>query len=753
MSDASKEEWQTSLKELKQVVEEGDYEEAAKLCPSLIASTPDDSDAQDVKAALYETYCKSLLHLKEYQKVVDIFQQQQKQKDNNKSMEKRLRTVHLYALYRLEQFDEARELCQDTIAVDTADTTDESDNIALQHIHAQSLFHLAATKDAVKEYQRLLAAMSTTDINDNRRMEVFTNLTATLVANATPYVRSTLDEELEDLRQQMQAFLSTNSDSEEYPYDLAYNLATWELMTNALELHRWTDLLAQAVRACTVQNKDTDDDDDLLQRELAPIATNLQWSRDFWAGTATTVQTQGQQKLPAAVQAVQKLNLAFGAPGSEGLQKTLPEHFDSKLNLTPLQKRINQYNRAILQLRDEKTSECRKSCQSLLGSLQKQSLSNTQKKKQKQLQSNNGSHVVNQNQQQQPTASLVDGMWWESRILVLQALCGKRDGQALDETKKSLQAMMDKLLEMEPTAVRDHALLYLQLHTAAILGDDNAGADDDSKAQKDNIQATIDLLQELPESIRSRKAVTASLASIYHQQGKEHEAEQLLQETGDDQSLAEFAMSQGNYADAAALYEKAAAEAQDAVATARWVHALSFVDPDRAQKMWSEAKASQDLVLVDDQDSDVNGAELEARELPRLKTSKARKTDALAIDDGPKKTKKSHEAVLRMRERKREEYLAGLQKKGLYRVDRPSKPDPERWLPKFERSYARRRRNRGGPHKGAQGGVSEKDAAKLDVMARQVARASGEPDSLVPSTAHMTVTAAGGGGRKAGKRR
>jgi hypothetical protein len=285
--------------------------------------------------------------------------------------------------------------------------------------------------------------------------------------------------------------------------------------------------------------------------------------------------------------------------------------------------------------------------------------------------------------------------------------------------------------------------LYVQLHSVGILRDDNS-----SNNINNSVQETIDLLKELPESIRSRKAVTASLASVYHQQGKEQEAEQLLRDTGDDQALAEFAMSQGNYADAAALYEKAAADAQDAVATARWVYALSFVDPERAQKVWTEVSPD----LVDEEDSDVNGAELEKRELPRLKISKSRKTDTPAIDEGPTKTKKSHEAVLRRREKTRDAYLAGLQQKGLYRVDRPTKPDPERWLPKFERSYARRRRNRGGPHKGAQGGVSEKDAAKLDVMARQAARASGEAESSANSTAHMTVNSAGAG-RKGGRRR
>ena len=104
---------------------------------------------------------------------------------------------------------------------------------------------------------------------------------------------------------------------------------------------------------------------------------------------------------------------------------------------------------------------------------------------------------------------------------------------------------------------------------------------------------------------------------------------------------------------------------------------------------------------------------------------------------------------MRRRARRREEYISKLEEKGLYRVDRPTKPDPERWLPKYERSYSRRRRHRGGPHKGAQGGISQKDAAKLDVAARAT---GGSDQTSGRSTAHMAVS---GGGRKGkgGRRR
>jgi len=696
--------WIESLKELKELVQEGDVAAAAKLAPSLIDSVPSAVD-NGIVAALYETHCKCLLHQKEYQKVVDICQTHGKDA-------KRFEALRLYALYRLERFEEVREASRKATEV-------TQNNLAVEHIHAQSLFHLAATKDAIKQYQTLLNACT----DDEQRMEVFTNLAATLAANATPYVRSAMDSELANLRQQMQAFLDAANDEsvQEYPHDLAYNLATWELTTSAVELHRWNDLLGQAQKACTAQFEEAEATD--LQRDLAPITANLEWSRNFWAGTSQDFGKPASGQ-PASVLAVRKLNRAFAATHAADGLKTLSAQPDS--SLTPLQKRIFRYNQAVLQLREGNTNDCRQTCQTLLQSLPP--LSNTQKKKQKQ----NGADTAHQ----QPTASEEDLVWWESRIAVLLALCSKRQGK-VPEAQESLQTAHDKLKGMEATAIRDHALAYVQLHSAVL-------------SDKASSEETIELLQDLPESIRSRKAVIASLASIYHEQGKTKEAEKLLRDTGDDQALADFAMSQGNYADAAALYEKAAADTQDPVATARWVHALSFSDPERAQEIWLEASPD----LVKDQDVDVDGAELEERELPRLKTGKARKTDALAVDNEPTKSKKSIEAVMRRRTRKREGFLSVLQDKGLYRVDRPTKPDPERWLPKYERSYARRRRNRGGTHKGAQGGVSEKDAAKLDVAARQVARASGQPDSSGPSTAHMTVTAAGGARKgKSGKRR
>jgi signal recognition particle subunit SRP72 len=216
--------------------------------------------------------------------------------------------------------------------------------------------------------------------------------------------------------------------------------------------------------------------------------------------------------------------------------------------------------------------------------------------------------------------------------------------------------------------------------------------------------------------------------------------------------LADLWLAKGEYAQAVALYEKA--DLTDPIAQAQYARALTYTDPAKAVEYWASVRPADVL----DQASMVglDGMELEKRPLPLLRTSRkvvtgleaAGTTNAANV--AVTKPKKSHEAVLRRRARQREAYLAELEKRGLKHT---THPDPERWLPKYERSYNRRRRGKGGGvHKGAQGGISDKDAARLDVAARQAARAAGEPASS-SSTAHIAAVSSGGPSRKGGRRR
>ena len=117
-----------------------------------------------------------------------------------------------------------------------------------------------------------------------------------------------------------------------------------------------------------------------------------------------------------------------------------------------------------------------------------------------------------------------------------------------------------------------------------------------------------------------------------------------------------------------------------------------------------------------------------------------------------KKKKKNQEAILRKRTKKREQYLNNLQKQGKYNPDRPKKPDPERWIPKSQRSYNKRGRKSRQKFVGAQGGGTgvgaDKEASRLDVAARVAAKAEmdgKDPLNHQPSTAHLRVASNGYG--------
>jgi signal recognition particle subunit SRP72 len=137
----------------------------------------------------------------------------------------------------------------------------------------------------------------------------------------------------------------------------------------------------------------------------------------------------------------------------------------------------------------------------------------------------------------------------------------------------------------------------------------------------------------------------------------------------------------------------------------------------------------------------------------------------IAFHSDRKKT--NRESILRKRSKKREAYLSQLASEGLYDPNKTPlpMPDPERWIPKSQRSYNRRGGRGRGRFKsniGAQGGGAgpgmEKDAAKLDVAARIAAKSSssGDGGDKQPSTANIKVSSSGivrkgKGGKKSGR--
>lgn len=714
------------LREVQTAVDEEDYGAAVTLCEAVLSLLKVE-DNQDNNAALmatvHEIYVKSLLHQKEFEKALGLT-------PPRKECRAGLEALQAYAAYRLGQYD--HKILQES--------NKQKDWMA-SHIRAQTHFKKSETQKALEAYQQLMDKYNSSteekEEDDDFLMEAYTNAMAVLTANATPYEPGGLNDAPSAMRDKARQFLEDQQS--EFPYDLAYNVASLDLLqADAVpDRQEAMGLLKQAVREC----KETNSEEETKQ-ELEPMELNLYWGKTFWGEevppTATTpcssiVNFMLKNQINLVLVDGQNSNKKASEKTIQSLQSLLklPQ---GKINA--LQKRLCVYNMAVLQLQIEDYNAARQT----LDALQK-SLSSNKKSNKKQKASAVGTDVP-------PPASEAESLWWKARVDVLTAYSYYLPKEEEADTSKQLEAAIQKLkghLEKATSlpadsSMRDHLVLYLELHMQQLTAANGLSADEQ-----------FQWLQEQQKS-KSYPATTATLAKAYQDRQQPNKAKDLLLTSnsgGDDgnQIIAEMAMAQENYDEAIRIYEQA--DASNHEARARLVVALSHVDPQRAMKEWKSLvseglQPEEDGEVVEEED----GETLERRELPRIKhtaVSEALATGTTTGSSDQKKNKKSQESILRRREKQRKAHLAKLQERGLYNAARPVQPDPERWIPKHERQ--KRRRRGGNQSKASQGGVSAKDAAKLDVAAR----ANAEPDALAgPSTAHLTVA---GGARKGGRRR
>jgi hypothetical protein len=712
--------------------QEQDYSHVTTVCETLLKA--DDEGGDPLQAVLLEIYLKALLHQSQHAKVTTCT-------TGNKSKSESVHDLQAYAYYRLEQYEMALQ------------TARQSDGVVASLIQAQALYHLNQTQQALQVYQSLLS-------DDLLQVEVCTNIMAILTANATLYVyeaasntnTNSSDSDVSDQARLVLNNAASQEQDQEYPYDLAFNLATYDFIkgNTVAKRHEALTLLQRAHRQCILQNgKDT--------QEVDPMVINATWGRAVWGeptiAAATSKKTNAVGSTPkvlALVELVNSLQHKQQQANNITTNKVLLQALESllTLKLSALQQRLCRYNLAVAQLTAQQFSACRATVQTLLQTMTTTGNSKTKKKT-----------AVAANAL--PTAWENDTVWWQVRIEVLVAysyLSQQQQGDKGDNnntsSNKELEDAMDKVqrrfekLSDSSNTLDDATLVYLQLHLQQLEAL-HKGMVFDSEQQ-------IQWLQQLSHD-KPHPAILATLAKIFqdcHQ--PEKATELLLKLQGGDSSgnqiLAERAMAQEHYEDAVELYESLLSQQpQNQVARARLVEALSHVDPARAMEEWNKLQKASQSWQEEGDDEEEDGQELELRELPRIKhyhhdsiaNASATTDDA---SNGP--PPKSRAAVLRRRAKKREEHLATLQLKGLYNPAKPTMPDSERWVPKFERQR-NRRRNKNQQHKGAQGGISQKDAAKLDVAAR-AANANNNSAAGGPSTSHLTVA---GGPRKGGGRR
>lgn len=806
--------WRQSLPHIISSTQQEDYEECSRLCLAFLGAADsstdggadDDPPPGDVLATVRTTYARSLLHLEDYATLVDYCKsfRQASSGGGGASLEEdpfHLRQEEAYAQYRLKNYAKARDLCRSALTTAGFDPNDltqpvEGDDLlplGLVHIYGQSLYRLHETEVAAKVYEYLQAVSTSAGGGGGTRQEeevgeVMTNALANTVANAT-YSGSkynVVDEE-STIQEQI-------TSGEDYNYDLARNLALIILIgaTSASDLRRAIKLLHQAEDGARTALEEDGATDQEIATELAPILADMATANQMLGDrqSASRSYFDLMRSDDAAVKFVAGHNLAVlsSATNPAGAAKQMPA-VDDSVKLTAAQARTVLFSRALLALANKRHDESRQALAALKSAISASAGGRKHKKKGK---DGAGSALL---QLSAPSANAADEAIWSSRIVLVESELLRAERKT-DEAAAALRSAIDALTSVETDVENDcnsddanskreavqFGLAALSLHKLevdrAALPAPRSEDDEDGVEEKEE-EATaasdpIEILSNLPASVKTRPAVLGALSALHSQAGREDKIAEIVDllsssstgevGAGNVESAkiksAQFVKS-GRYEDAitvlrSALCADGMSEETYAELTARLIQALSYVDPAEAEVLVSSLLDSDEASVLPD------GEELEGRETPRLgKGSGAigRRVGGAASEDRSvsQEKKAKREAALRRRAKKREAYLEKLESEGRYNPDRPSKPDPERWIPKAQRSYSRRGRRGRQRFVGAQGGGTgagaDRDAARLDAAARAAAKRDGTAtSSSKPSTAHMEVSGGGHGRRKGGRR-
>jgi tetratricopeptide (TPR) repeat protein len=619
----------------------------------------------------------------------------------------------LYAQYRKQDYANVVRLAKN-----------DTNEVLLEHLTVQSQFHLHRSNEVLETYQ----AMVDSETENEIKMEMLTNAMSAIVSMVgTPTVslKNNSNETISSLTEQASALLEENDTQDGYA-DLATNLGILQFLTDPSFLEEnWLEVAEDL----------TEDNNDLA------LHTALQWSQHFWYKDMEDIQYSKTAASAANLSVPQSIANFNRALLEENLQK-IPLKPHPKWN--SLQIKMYWYNRAILQLKAKQLVECQESCQSLRKTLGSRggAVGGIGKKQKKKGENNNGTEA-----KQSTTSNNPADLWWESRVDVLMAHALSAQSKQIDAISM-LTERLESLENCTSSFAIDHAITHVALHRYMI---------EKGTAKKADYQkGLLKVLKDLPKSIRALPGAYYTLGdleamvedSAHSTNGKSNKAPKSTREEAD------VLFEQGSYEEACKLYKDALPSqpsSDDAVADSqlKYVQALAMTGQSEASRLLWEAlessmeQSSTSMSLPD-------GSALEEKALPRSSTGGGRSSlnrNLIANEaDDDKDDKPSRDKILRYRARKREAFLKQLEAKGQYNPDRPVQPNPERWLPKYERSRARNR-GRAGTNRSAQGGFSEKDAQQLDAAAKKAGKV---PSSSGPSTANMKVSS---GNRRGGRKR
>jgi hypothetical protein len=658
----------------------------------------------------------------------------------------------LYARYRTEDYANVVKEIDSSHSTSTTTTT-----TIQQHLKAQSQFHLQQPHEMVQTYQNSQMVVDNVD--------VLTNVMASVVSfQCLPMVRYNDDNnnETDEWIQQATKILLQDQrydDITSTTVDLAFNLGIFQFLTDPESSRKnWLHMA-----------RDMHDHDDNEENDDDAVETALSWSRHFWYKDLEDVRyevatgsssTSGFDAL-SGPQSVAKFNQALW---NRNLNQ-LPSQPHPKWNR--LQRQIYWYNRAILQLQAQQYVECRESCQSLRKTIyadnattKSSSSHNTKKKKNK---GGGGSGIATTTATTaSPSSSNPSDLWWETRIDVVLAHGWLAQSKSNDAWTK-LDERLDTLKGAKSCFTIDHAMAHVLLHRHVM---EQGGAS--TKSSSSSQSQLLKVLHSLPESIKACPAVQLTMNDLQSRVGNVSETKAPPKTLWEQ---ADILFGQGQYQAACNLYKDALADnisiKDDELimdSQLRYMQALALTGQNEAsQSLWQSLQSGLDDVDTSLPSSLPDGNALEQKALPRtsstgnvgssLNRNLVTNGGLLGGESGPQETgKPSRDKILRYRARKREEYLKKLESKGLYNPDRPVNPNPERWIPKHERSRSRNKgrinnNNNASNNRSAQGGGSQLDAQRLDAAARRAGKA---PLSTGPSSANIKVST---DGKKGGRRR
>jgi tetratricopeptide (TPR) repeat protein len=621
-----------SISELLTYVKSNDLANCEKVCLDLLRHEHNSTE-QQLRADLQKIYCRSLISSSKFHEMIEYCTSlSQDAKGQNEV--KNLILERSYALYKLGRYTD----CRNVVSKELTDENKPEDwnvFLGLQHLLAQSLYHLHQSSMSVMAYQEL---MTISDEDDDS--EILTNIMAALVSNVSIPIPSELALSKGDLIEK--ELLMVRKNGSDYPYEMAYNYATYQLLTSnsVNETKKAMELLSIALEECKSQMEE-EEDKIVKAKNMMPIQANMALGQIQSGDWNSAVRTYIELNL--ASQKLLEINPEFNAAGallvagnnlatvssrkgnsSADLLHKLPDiSFDAidckksgVQKTTPNQIRIILFNRALLLHKMSKSSEAKAVLSCLRASVDSKTMDHGGKKK----------------KHKAASVGLFDAspctddekLAWEVRISLLEAEINRND-----VIFSELESLLTEVLREKESLILEYSLAELKLYQCQ---KELQSHENRKKMSPEDVEKSmIAVLESLPKSISRRPAIIATLCSLYGSLGMESKMEDFLMNAVEtsQKSVADYKLRLGQYEDAAAMYKNILhLKEQGSIAltndefmecTAGLVKALSHFDIDSAIEISTQFNVDYDSI---------DGDELEAMEVPRLSksSSNVRKT-------------------------------------------------------------------------------------------------------------------------------